>query len=176
MATTDLTELFTTLFTAPARASWCAEREYRRIWVGWLEDLSRLIAASGGAMDAEGLDRHLAMAPVMRFEGLIELGVTMRVASVGEMRGGLGAGLRLGAIETSGSFGFMSRSTQDSILQAKAQYTLTNDHSMTLSEYLETLSITLANPEDVAVAIEALRNVEGAPLPEPPAPAGRIAA
>jgi hypothetical protein len=164
MATTNLTDVFTTLFTAPAGAATRAEREYRRIWLEWLRELAAITDAAPGPMSSEQLARHLELAPVLSFESLIEVGLTMRVASVSETRAGLAAGLRLSVIETSGSLGFMSRSTQESVLQAKAQYTLSNTSRMTLSDYLGTMSITLASPDDVKTAIGALESIGAAPL------------
>jgi hypothetical protein len=167
MATTDLTDVFTTLFTAPASAVCRAEREYRRIWLDWLRDLSALIAAAPNPMTADQLAKHLELAPVLQFESFIEVGITMRIASVSEMRAGITAGLRLSVIETSGSFGFVSRNTRESVLQAKAQYTLSNTGAMTLKDYLGTMSIDLAKPDDVKTAVATLEKVEGAVLPAP---------
>lgn len=169
MATTDLTGVFTTLFTAPANAACRAEREYRTIWLEWLRELAALSGAAASPMKPEQIQAHLDLAPVLHFESLIEVGITMRVASVSEMRAGISAGLRLSVIETSGSFGFVSRDTQESVLQAKAQYTLSNGAHMTLKDYLGTMSIDLAGPDDVKTAIGALESVQGAALPEPPA-------
>lgn len=165
MATTDLTDVFTTLFTAPAGAVARAEREYRNIWLEWLRELAGLADAAVGPMTREQLAAHLELAPVLHFDSMIEVGVTMRVASVSEMRGGLTAGLRLSVVETSGSFGFLSRGTHESILQAKAQYTLSNTARMSLKDYLGTISIELAGPDDVKTAIAALERLTGVELP-----------
>ncbi len=169
MATTDMKEVFTMLFTAPAEASVEAERKYRRIWKEWLGDLSRMHEAF--AMDAQQFSDHIDIAPVLSFEAAIEVGITMRIASVREMSGGIEAGLRLSVFEASGRFGFVNRTSTESVMQARAQYQMAN-REITLRDYLGSFGVPLAEPDDIEGAldfmtkeVEALDSNAQAPAP-----------
>ena len=158
MVTTDLKEVFKMLFTAPAEASIEAEKNYRVIWLQWLLDLQDLIKIQKLKSEKanNAITEHLELAPVMKFDGIIECGVTMRIAAITEKGKSVSTGIQLGVIESTGSFGFMHRQTNESVLQAKAQYTVTN-REISLSNYLKNFSINLTSPTELTAAISFLK-------------------
>lgn len=150
MSTASLREVFSMLFTEPAEATVNAERQYRRIWIDWLQDTKKL--TNGLNVTPAQFEKTLSMAPVMTFRSAIEVGVTMRVASVSEHKAGVSLGLTLSVIEASGSYGFMNRNTQESVFQARARYEMGN-REFTIKDYLGNFSIDLAKPGDIDNAI-----------------------
>jgi len=154
----DLTRVFTTLFTAPTDAVVKAAAVQRRIWIDWLRDVVRLVEATDDADAKKRIIReHLALAPVWRISAQVSVGVTMRVASIKRTEGGASLGLGVGPIQASGSFGFMSESSSESVLQARAQYAVTNnDRVVTLEEYLATLDVTPTDAAGLTTAIDTL--------------------
>ncbi|MEE9350969.1 MAG: hypothetical protein V3U78_01815 [Thiotrichaceae bacterium] len=158
MVTTDLKEVFKMLFTAPAEACVEAEASYRAIWLQWLLDLQKMLKTQKlkSTKANNAIISHLDLAPVMKFDGIVECGVTMRIASISEKGKSVSTGIQLGVIETTGSFGFMHRQTNESVMQAKAQYTVTN-REVSLANYLGHFSIDLASPSDLTTAISFLK-------------------
>ena len=164
-----LESIINTLFTAPAEASVQTEREYLEIWAKYLDGISKEIAqrnppASTGAgaapkaaLDEAGIkaliEYRLKMAPVLKFQGMIDLGITMRVASVEEKEGSLSAGVQVGAFQASGSFGFLSQSTQESVMQARASYSVANYDSITLTDYLKPSKLELTTADQLKEAV-----------------------
>lgn len=157
MSTSSLENMVSTLFSAPGRAAIETELAYRKIWINWLKDVTNLIAkkkfeANENALK-QALMQHLELAPVMKISGVMEIGLTMRIASLKESNGSISMGI--GAIALSGSYGFASRTAEESIIQVRAQYTLTNSE-VSLEKYLGTWGITLASAESVENAIKML--------------------
>lgn len=159
MSTESLERMVSTLFTAPGLAAVETEKAYRQIWINWLSGVLKLIPASGIGKEAvqTALAQHLKLAPVMKFSGRMEMGLTMRIASLSEHSGSISLGV--GAIGVSGAFGFMGRSSEESVMQVRAEYTLTNDE-VSLEKYLGNWNIPLATPDDVNSAIEKLKGFE----------------
>lgn len=160
MATTDLESVFSMLFTAPSEAVVRSEAEFRRIWVQWLRDLKKLIDARNALPSPPSViefNEQLELAPVMKFTARVEAGITMRVATVRQTEAKASLGLGLSILQVSGSFGFSSQDTQESVLQAKAQYAMTNTNEVTLKDYLKDFSIELAKPEDIDNAVNFLK-------------------
>ncbi len=145
------------LFTAPAEASIEAEKNYRALWLQWLLDLQEMIKTQKLKSEKanHAIVQHLELAPVMKFDGIIECGVTMRIAAITEKGKSVSTGIQLGVIQSTGSFGFMHRQSNESVLQAKAQYTITN-REVSMADYLGHFSIDLASPADLTKAISFL--------------------
>ncbi len=157
MATSDITKLITTLLTSPTDAVVNSAAEQRRCWINWLKDVQRLVnTATSEEQKKVIIAKHLELAPVWKLGAQISVGVTMRVASIKRQEASASLGLGVGLLQASGFFGFMAESTSESIVQARAQYALTNDTQVTLSEYLADLGVTLASGDDVSTAIEKL--------------------
>lgn len=169
MATGDLTDVFSTLFTAPTGAVVDAAREQRRIWRDWLRDVLRLVeAAEDAATKRAILAEHLALAPTWQLTAQVSVGVTMRVASIERAEGGAMLGLGVGLLQGAGSFGWMHESSTESVLQARAQFALGNEREVRLADYLKTLGVELNDEADVRTAITTLHH---AATPLPPLPA-----
>jgi hypothetical protein len=157
MSTTSLTNVFRELFVAPLAAATTTEEDYRRIWGDWLDRQLKLLSDENGELKpGVDLGRLLESAPVVNLDGVIEVGITMRIASVKEFNAALQIGLSVGPIYGSGGFGFVNRTSQESVFQASTRYTISN-FERNLKKYLEDRNITLAKPEDMKTAIEILR-------------------
>lgn len=157
MSTTSLTNVFRELFAAPLNAVTRTEKDYRQIWAEWLEDQLKLLVTSDGKLRAGvDLQKVLDTAPIITLDGVIEVGITMRIASVQEFNASADVGLAVGPIFTSGGFGFMNRTSQESVFQASARYTISN-HDKNLNKYLADRNIPVTNPKEVSSAIELLK-------------------
>jgi len=156
------------LFSAPLDAAVNAEAAYRRIWTKWLQDQLPLVTVpvdpnnpTGARKFRDGfnVEKWLNSAPAVNIDGVINLAITMRIAGVREISGGVGAGLTLGPIYGSGSFGFVNRTSEESVFQANARFTLTNMNK-DLSGLLEQCKLDppKADSNDVNNAIALLKN------------------
>ena len=153
----DLTNLITTLFTAPTEAVVDASAEQRRIWIKWLKDVLRLINdTDDDASKDKIINEHLKLAPVWKLNAKISLGVTMRVSSIERTEAGASLGIGVGMLQASGSFSFMSESTSESVMQARAEYALSNENEVNLKDYMATLGIDLSKASEVENAIKKL--------------------
>jgi hypothetical protein len=157
MSATSITNVMTELFSAPLEAAVKAETQYRRIWADWMTYQLALATKEDGKELRDGVDLEelLKTAPVVSVDGTVELAITMRIAGVREFSGGLGVGLAIGPVYASGNFGFMSRTTEESVFQAQAKFTLSNT-GKSLTGYLDQLKLTPAKPDEVVNAISEL--------------------
>ena len=157
MSTTSLTNVFRELFVAPLSAVTQTEADYRRIWAQWLEQQLRLLTEENGELrPGVELAKMMDSAPKVNLDGVIEVGITMRIASVREYDASIEAGLAIGPIHASGGFGFVNRSSQESVFQASTRYTISN-FDRNLKKYLEERNIPVTKLEDVKTAIEVLK-------------------
>jgi hypothetical protein len=159
MSTTSLTSVFRELFVSPLDAVSKTEEDYRRIWADWME--SQLEMLRDGAdktklKDGVDLKSILDTAPVISLDGVIEVGITMRIASVQEFTAEARVGLAVGPIYGSGGFGFVNRSSQESVFQASTRYVISN-FARNLQKYLADRNIPVADVKDVRNAIAFLR-------------------
>jgi hypothetical protein len=154
MSTTSLTSVFRELFVAPLSAAYDSEREYRKIWAEWLKGQKNLLDGANVPPDFD-MKKILALSPVINLDGVIEVGITMRIAGVQEFNAELKVGLSVGPIYGAGGFGFVNRTSQESVFQASTRYVISN-FERNLQKYLEARSITLAQPKDIETAITAL--------------------
>jgi hypothetical protein len=152
MSTVDLVTVFREMFTAPLKAAVEAEKDYRRIWADWLEVQKKLLPNTPDAVIPKEL---LFLAPVLDLNGVVEVGVTMRIAGVNKKDIALGGGISVGPIHVTGTFGFSSQNTQESVFQAHARFTLSNCKA-DLSNFLTVHNLTLAKVADLDVAIKKL--------------------
>ena len=130
------------LFSEPLKATLDAEKSYREVWVEWLTQTQKLIPANAtGPQQAAMISERLDIAPTMKFEAAIDAAVTMRLVSVKSKTGEGKLGLAVGPFQVSGSFGFTSSSTSESILEARARYQLSNTNEATLRGWLEAAGI-----------------------------------
>lgn len=163
--TADLENVFTTLFTAPAEAVVQAEADYRQIWAKWLGNVMELLKQRDESKHAEILRTHLNLAPVMKLNAKVEVGITLRVGSIKKRDGSVGVGLGVGAFQLNGSYGFMSQSSSESVMQARAAYEMTNQAEVTLKEFADTWSLPLTSATEVGTAITFLKTPTPSPTP-----------
>lgn len=157
MSETSITNVMAEVFSAPLAAVVKAEAQYRRIWADWMASQLALVTEADGKTlrpDVQ-LSEILKTAPAVNLDGEIELAITMRVAGVREVSGGLGVGLSLGPVYGSGNFGFMSRKTEESVFSVQAKFTLSNT-GRDLTGLLAQMQIKAADPAEVANAITEL--------------------
>lgn len=157
MSTTSLISVFRELFVAPLNAAASTEEDYRQIWANWLEQQLKLLTdAEGQLKPGVEMDKILDLAPAIHLDGVIEVGITMRIASVKEYNASVDVGLSLGPIYGSGGFGFVNRSSQESIFQASTRFAMSN-FERNLRKYLKDRNIQLASAEDLTQAVATLR-------------------
>lgn len=157
MATLSISKAFSDLFTAPLRAVVDAEKAYLEMWITRLKVIQQTYVSGKGANRSmvNGADLGTLLeqyVPVISLEGRIDTALTMRIAGVKETSGGLSAGLALGPIHASGSFGFVSRNTQESTFQASTSFALANK-SFSLTDYLSAANLKMTDPKDLDAAI-----------------------
>jgi hypothetical protein len=154
MATISISKVFSELFAAPLRAVVEAEEEYLRIWIARLKVIEKVISKDKkkAVNVADLIEQYV---PVVRIEGKIDTGLTMRIVGVREMRATVSAGLALGPIHASGGFGFASRTTHESVFQASTSFALSNKE-FSLKDYLDAAKIAMVEPEDLVRAIKHL--------------------
>ena len=156
MSTLSIGHAVSDLIQAPLEAVLDAETKYLQLWKKRLETIKDLYVEAGTLKNGADLATLVEQsAPVVQLEGKIDMGLTMRIAGVSEKSGGLGAGLAVGPVHASGSFGFVSRSTHESIFQAASSFIVANKQ-FSLKDYLKTAKINLATPQDLTAAIEHL--------------------
>lgn len=160
----NLSSVFTDLFTAPVEATLYAEARYREIWVQWLGNLKSLVEARANdpeqpddAQMKTFIESQLSLAPIMRLEARIDVGVNLRVTSVRQSEVGGTFGLQLGVLQAAGTFSFASQDTQESVLTARATYALANSGQISLKDFLDKAVIPLDKPEHFDSAITFLK-------------------
>ena len=151
---TSVANVLTEMCSAPLDAAVKAEREYRAIWKEWLAEK---IAWYNSLSDAEkkqvNLSELLKVAPAIEANSRVDMAVTMRIASTKETSAGGKAGLAVGPFHVSGNFGTVSRSSEESVLQASTSVTLSN-MGQDLSSYLSQHNI---KPTDAAGLDQAIQ-------------------
>lgn len=166
MSETSISSVYRELFQSPLKAVTDAEADYRKIWSAWLQDQLTLVTDQvpdpqnqGKTISKirEGVDfqQILKTAPVISLDGVIEVSITMRIASVREFDANLNVGISVGPVYASGGFGFKSSTSQESLFQASTRFTLSNQN-MDLSKYLADRNISMANASDVQNAVKLL--------------------
>jgi hypothetical protein len=157
MSTTSLISVFRELFVAPLNAAASTEEDYRQIWANWLEQQHKLLTGDDGQLKpGVEMDKILDLAPVINLDGVIEVGITMRIASVKEYKTSGEVGMSLGPIYGSGGFGFVNRSSQESVFQASTRFAMSN-FDRNLKKYLEDRNIQLTDAKDLTEAVAILR-------------------
>lgn len=157
MSTLSIGDAVADLIEAPMEAALAAEEKYLQLWKERLEIIQKTYVQSDGQLkEGASLEKLLKQyTPVVEVEGKIEMGLTMRIAGVTEKSGSFGGGLAVGPIHGSGSFGFASQNTHESVFQVSAAFVVANK-KFSLEDYLSTAAITLAEPGDLTMAIEHL--------------------
>ncbi len=153
--TKSISDVFEDLFEAPLRAVTKAEAKYLKIWAEWLNIQLKLIGES--TRSPEQITSLMSRAPTVTLDGSIDVGITMRIASVKKSEGGGSIGLQVGPVHASGAFGFSKTSTQESIFQASARFALSNNNA-DLSQFLSSQGLTPTSVEDLTKASELIKS------------------
>lgn len=160
MENSNLTTVFSELFTAPIQAVVQAEAQYRRIWCDWLVSLQALLTKRGqltAEQEAAFIQSQLELAPIMRLEARIDVGISLRVTSVRQTQVGGSFGLQVSVLQAAGSFSFASQDTQESVLNARATYALANTQQLSLKDFLEKAILPMEKIEHLEPAIKFLK-------------------
>jgi hypothetical protein len=157
MSAATISAVLTDLFSAPLQAVVDAEWKYRQVWADWMAFQMALLTKEDGKTLRDGVNLAdvLRTAPAVSLDGVIELAITMRIASVKELSVGLGVSVGVGPVYASGNFGFMSRTTEESTFQAQAKFTLSNTQK-NLTTLLEQWKLTPTDPATLTTAIQEL--------------------
>lgn len=159
----DLTSIVQVLFTAPVEAALLSEREIRRVWAEWLRNIASLASSAGLSGEAlvGFINTQLALAPVMKFDAEIDLGMTLKITSLNSREGGGKIGLSVGPFSAAGQFSFMQQNSSESVLNARAVYSLSNANAQTLSGYLNAARLECVDVDSLRESASALEAVEG---------------
>jgi hypothetical protein len=181
MSQSQIEDIVGTLLTAPVKAVTYANREQMYIWRDYLKTISALIDIESTQDEKVSLvKQYLSMAPIWKVSATVEVGITMRIASVSKSAKGGSIGLAVGLLQVAGQFSSESSTTSESVMTAKAIYALSNDKEIKLTEFMSTLGVTVTSPDQVVTAIGKLENIIDKDLPvaryEPQAPAPAAAA
>lgn len=172
MSAASISAVLTDLFSAPLKAVVDAESKYRQIWADWMAFQMTLLTKEDGKTLRDGVNLAdvLRTAPAVSLDGVIDLAITMRIASVKELSAGLDVSVGVGPVYASGNFGFMSRTTEESTFQAQAKFTLSNTQK-NLATLLEQYKLTPTDPATLTKAVEEL----GKPMIKPAVSTGTVA-
>lgn len=169
MSQPELVDVFEMLFNAPVTASARAERAFRGIWSQWLKDLAALLDAldEGGALSAQQklavIKSQLSIAPVLKLEADVEVGVIMKLVTVTGVKADGTLGLGVGPFKVAGSFGFNRETSQESTLSANARYKLGNTSELSLSDMLSATGLEVTDQQSARAAAAKLEKAAKAP-------------
>lgn len=155
-----------TVMRTPISAITQAEREYLQIWLSRLRAVQQLNLGSTDQIKA-----FLDFAPVMKLTGDVQVAATVRLTSVRQSTGGIELTIGTGPIGIGGSFGFLNRSSEESVIQISANFKLTNGETSLLDYLRSTGQLEIARPSDVSDAIAHLEKAIGLTIPKPVLPA-----
>jgi hypothetical protein len=149
MSTQSLESVIGAIFLAPGEAALKAESGYRKIWADWLNNTATLVDK-----DIDKLIALMPLAPVFKISGAIDIAISMRVASISQTDAKLSVGA--GPISVTG--GYFRQTSEESAMNVRAAFTLTNTE-MDIKTFLEkTGQIPIAeSPESLNKAIEFLK-------------------
>jgi len=158
MSNASISSVMSDLFNAPLQAAVKADAEYLRIWAQWLRfKKSLFIESDGKPMPNIDIAKILETAPVVSLNGKVDMAITMRITDVSKSEGSLSAGLSVGPIFASGSFGFHSESTQESLFQAAASFLISNQEK-SLPNFLADYHLPLTDGKEVDNVIAKLES------------------
>lgn len=155
--------LVATIMSTPIVAVTQGQRECLKDWLARLNAVKSLT-------NFEDIKASLGQAPMMKLAGNIQIGATVRLTSMRGSNGNIGVNIGVGPVGLTGTYGFMSRSTEESVIQIAASFVLTNGESSLLDYLKNVRQLDLAKPEDVKTAIDKITEAIKA-LPDPTVPA-----
>ncbi len=149
-----ISEVLSDMFRSPLNAVVEAERNYLAIWADWLEMQLKLIGDDD--LTQEQIEALMTKAPAVKLDGFIDVGVSMRIATVKQKDVSFGVGIGVGPVHASGAFGFSKTSSQESMFQASARFNITN-HNTDLSAFLAERGKTPYTIQDVHDVTDLMR-------------------
>jgi len=161
MSTASITNVIEQLFSAPLNAATNAEKNYRKIWLDWIDHKVKLLEKVSGNTKTEGTKKVLKpeiianmfnQAPIVSLEGTIDIGITMRISSVKESGGEVSAGIQVGPVHAGGKFSFMNQKSEESMFQAATSFALGNTDKVDLKTYLENMGLDTSSANALADA------------------------
>ncbi len=168
MSTTpQLRDVVASLFVEPLHGFNLAQATIIEIWISTLEIIAKMIP-DGSEITAEQLKAYLAMAPQWSATVRGDVSVVMRLTSATRSEGSMNLGLSVGPFSAGGSFGLIKESSSESVIQASAQYVISNSRGNVsvldlLSEMGKTFDPgTTLGAADVLGASNSLRELQSA--------------
>lgn len=160
MSQSQIEDVVSTLLSAPVKAATYANREQMLIWRDYLKEIKAVISAADSDQQKVNLiNQYISMAPKWKVAAQIEVGITMRVASISKTSAGGSLGIAVGLVQTAGQFSSETSTSTESLLTARALYSLTNDNEVQLANFLNSLGIDPAAPEQITTAVETLEKI-----------------
>jgi len=156
MSTYQIENIVSTLLSAPVKAATYANKEQLQIWRDYLETVQKLTSQLEGGAKLETIQHYINMAPAWKVAANLDIGITMRIASITKTTAGGSLSLTLGLLQSAGQFSTESTTTSESVLTAKAHYVLTNDTEVKLAEFLKSLGVSPTQPEQLQTAVAQL--------------------
>lgn len=87
MSSADISSISSELFSAPATAAVQTEVAYRKAWAEWLHTTLELMDVPTDSEEDLPADKprilreNLNLAPIMRFNGVVEVAITTRISA-----------------------------------------------------------------------------------------------
>ncbi len=150
MAITSITKVLSELYTAPLNAAVDAEKRYVQIWK---QILNTVPQEKRKEIKLSDFVRYM---PKVSVNGTVDVAISMKIAHVSEKSGEFSLELTGGMFTTSGSFGFMNRSAEESMFKAATSVVLTNSNA----DLMDFLAKNGKDPEKVTLN-EALELLDG---------------
>lgn len=149
--TQSISSVFRDLFRSPLQAVIQAERDYLKIWADWIDVQVKLL--DDKELSEEQIQALMTKAPSVQLDGFIDVGISMRIATVKQTDIGISAGISGAAmgvapVHASGSFGFSKSSSQESMFQASARFNVSNNNT-DLGQFLAERGMSPVNVEQL---------------------------
>lgn len=160
MSQSQIEDVVSTLLSAPVKAATYANREQMYIWRDYLKTIEAVIGTvTDPAQKVALISQYMSMAPTWKVAAQIDVGITMRIASISKTTVGGSLGIAVGVVQTAGQFSSEKSTSTESLLTARALYSLSNDNEIQLENFLSSLGIDLAQPDQVATAVGKLESI-----------------
>jgi len=167
--TPQLRDVVASLFVEPLHGFNRAQHQALETWIQLLRSMAGLSEGSS-AVSAEAIPGLLALAPRWSAAVKGDLALTLRLTSLRRQDTGVSIGIGAGPFQAAGTFGLMSEQTSESIIQARASYTVTNSAGeVSLEDVLASVGFpidSLTSAEKLKQASKQLETVK-ATLPAP---------
>ncbi|MEM6334456.1 MAG: hypothetical protein AAF823_14060 [Planctomycetota bacterium] len=174
-STAALSDVVAGLFVEPLHGFNRAQMDIVDHWIATLERLKQVLGQGGANKPKDPaalIAATLAMAPKWSATIRGDASIVLRVASLTQTQGQVSLGVAVGPFQASGSFGFMSETASESVIQARASYVVSDDGGeISLRDLLKLMNVPeVAGPKEVETAVGLLGDLKTA-LTQPVKPA-----